>query len=310
QSFTNPYFLQLYFTLRKINRIHKIKIIHSAPIYLTANLFAFQFSKKRNIPFICTPLFHIRSLGNYFFSPSFQYILRNTDAIIACTDYEKKFYQKYGIASEKIHVIPPGIEPKNYQKSSLSLFRQQYNIPNNAPLLFFLGRRSYTKGIMNVIYALNYLIKKFKNIILIIAGPSTYEYKMFQKTIPQNLKKHIIDLGVIDESTKIEALSNCDVFLLPSLDDAFGIVYLEAWFFKKPVIGALEGNVAGLIDNNVNGLLIPFNNIKLLWLRIEEILENKKQREVLGDNGYNKLINNFLLKDTNKQMLDLYNKFT
>ncbi len=307
--FGNPNFLQLYSTLNKINSIHKIKIIHSAPIYLTANLFSFRFSKKKEIPFICTPLFHIRSSGNYFFSPSFQYLLKNTDAIIACTNIEKKFYERYGIISEKIHIIPPGIDPKSYEKPRVNTFRNKYKISNKAPLLFFLGRRSYNKGIMNSINALKYLIKKFPDILLMIAGPTTHEYELFQNLIPGKLKNHIIDLGFIDEKTKIEAIDSCDIFLLPSLDDAFGIVYLEAWLFKKPVIGALEGNVAGLIDNNVNGILIPFNNIKELSLKIEELLENEKLRNNLGNNGYNELKSRYLLKDTNKQMLDLYKKF-
>ncbi len=307
--FGNPYFLQLYSTLNKIDSIHKIKIIHSAPIYLTANLFAFRFSKKKEIPFICTPLFHIRSSGNYFFSPSFQYLLKNTDAIIACTKIEKNFYERYGINSEKIHIIPPGIDPNNYKKPKVNTFRDRNKIPNKAPLLFFLGRRSYNKGIMNSINALKYLIKKFPDILLMIAGPTTHEYELFQNLIPGNVKKHIIDLGIVDEKTKIEAIASCDIFLLPSLDDAFGIVYLEAWLFKKPVIGALEGNVAGLIDNTVNGILIPFNSVKKLSLKIEELLENEKLRNKLGNNGYNKLIRNYLLKEMNDQMLELYNRF-
>jgi len=307
--FFNPYISQIYNILKKVNQINKIKIIHSSPIYLPANICAFRFAMRKGIPFICTPLYHINPYADYIFYPSFQHILKNSDAIIACTDTEKKFYRKYGIEGSKIHVIPPGIEPMDYKKPNIKKFRKNFNIPEDAPLLLFMGRKDYGKGVFHSIYALKYLIKNFKNLKLIIAGPETREYKIFFKRLPSELKAHIINLGIVDNEVKSNMFANCDVFLLPSLDDAFGIVYLEAWLYKKPVIGALGGNVEGLINNNVNGFLVPFKDIKYFAKKIEFLLNNDAKKQELGQNGYNKLINSYLLENTNKRILNLYEKF-
>lgn len=307
--FKNPNFLQIYYILKKIHNNQKIQIIHSAPLYLTANIGAFYFSKKYNVPFICTPFYHINPYINNILCPSHQYILKNADAIIACTNLEKEFYCKYGINRNKIHIIPPGIKPNNYNIPNVKKFKEKWNIPENAPLILFMARRTYKKGFPQAIYALKHLIKKFKNIKLMIVGPTTREYNSFYKKLPSNLKAHIIDLGLVDEDTKTDVLASCDIFLMPSLDDAFGIVYLESWLFKKPVIGASEGNVAGLIDNNKNGFLISFNNIKNIALKIEILLKNEKKRVEFGQNGYNKLINNYILEITNKKILNLYKEF-
>jgi len=307
--FTNPNFLQIYNILKKIHLYEKIDIVHSAPIYLTSNIYAVQFSNKNHVPFICTPFYHINPYTEKIFYPSFQYILKKSNAVIACTLLEKEFYQRYGIDGDKIHIIPPGIDINQYKKSNIEKFKQKYNIPNKCPLLLFLGRRTYEKGFPQLILALKILIRKFKNIKLLIAGAVTRDFQLFFKDLPNELKNHIIDLGLIDDQGKISAFSICDVFVLPSLDDAFGIVYLEAWLFKKPVIGVLEGNVAGLIDDNVNGFLVPFNDIKTLSFKIEILLKDKNKRDEFGRNGHHKLMSNYVLDIVNRKILDLYKTY-
>ena len=219
--FFTPNFSQIYFILNKIHKLQKIDLVHSSPFRFTADICAFLFCKKNKVPYICTPVYHINPYSDSIFYPSFQYILKNSEAIIAETDVEKDFYTKYGIMKNKIHVISPGIDPNDYKKPDIKKFKENYDIPENVPLLFFMGRRNYEKGIINTILSLNYLIKKFKDIKLLIAGPNTIDYLRYIKNIPSKLKSHIIDLGIVDNDTKTDALASCDVFVLPSVDDAF-----------------------------------------------------------------------------------------
>lgn len=305
---TNPNFFQIYYALKKFHEKNKISLIHSSTIYHTSNIFAFLFSRKYNIPFICTPLFHINPIGNNILYPSFQYILMKSDAVIACTQLEKNYYYQIGLNQNKIHVIPPGIDPKKYNYSEVSNFKKKFNISEDSQLLLFMGRRTFEKGLINAIYSLNFINTTYKNIKLMIAGPYTKDYSISFKKIPANLKDNIIDLGLVDEPTKIAALACCDIFILPSLADAFGIVYLEAWLFKKPVIGAFGGNVEGLIEHNVDGVLVPFKNVKKLANSIDILLQDKSKREELGYNGYQKLMSKYTLNITNKNLLNLYKK--
>jgi len=309
RRFIEPNFIEIYYTLKKLHFQEKIKIIHSAPIYLSVNIYAYKFAKKYNIPFICTPLYHINPFTDYIFYPSYQYILRNSSAIISCTNIEKEFYSKFNVKKDNIYVIPPGIDPKNYKKDNHSKIKEKLNIDEDTPLLLFMGRKSREKGIFNSIIALKYLIKKYEKIKLLIAGPSTKEYYNFLNKASNTFKSHIIDLGIVEDDMKSDLFSSCDIFLLPSIDDAFGIVYLEAWLFKKPIIGVSGGNVEGLIDNNINGLLINFNDPRQLALKIDNLIENPEKRKELGQNGYDKLMKNYLLKITNEKILELYKKF-
>jgi len=307
--FFTPNFSQMLYILNKIHKDQKFDLIHSSPIRFTADICAFHFCQKKHIPYICSPVYHINPYVDSIFYPSFQYIMKKANAIIALTDIEKDFYAKYGIKRNKIYVIPPGIDPNDYKEPDIKNFKERYNIPENAPIIFFMGRRNYEKGIIITILSLKYLIKKFKDIKLLIAGPSTFDFLKYIKRIPVKLRSHIIDLGIIDNDIKTDALASCDVFVLPSIDDAFGIVYLEAWLFKKPTIGALGGNVEGLIDDNKDGFLVHFKNVKELASKIEFLITNDQIKEEFGINGYNKLKNNYLVEITNKKMHNLYEKF-
>jgi len=307
--FSNPNFFQIYHILKKIHSIQEIKIIHTAPIYLTANLFAYKFANKHHIPFIIKPIYHINPYQKSIFYPSYQYILEKSDIIIAETITEKIFYENLGLSKEKIIVISPGIDPNTYNEPNVEKFKKKYNIPSDSPLLFSMGRRTFEKGFPQTIISLKYLIKKFRNIRLLLAGYPTKEFKLFYEKIPDKIKNYIIDLGFIDDQTKVDAFASSDIFVLPSLDDAFGLVYLEAWLFRKPVIGALEGNVASLIDDGVNGYLIPSKNVKELSFKLKNLLENPDLRKRFGENGYKKLINNYLMKRFNYEMLNLYRRF-
>jgi len=99
----------------------------------------------------------------------------------------------------------------------------------------------------------------------------------------------ILDLGLVTEEEKQNAISSCDVLVLPSKSESFGLVYLEAWHHKKPVIGCSIGAVSDVIDDEVNGLLVRFGDPKELAEKILYLLQNPSIAEQFGENGKKKL---------------------
>ena len=108
----------------------------------------------------------------------------------------------------------------------------------------------------------------------------------------ETIRQHVHDLGIVSNDEKLSVFHSCDVFAMPSRSESFGLVYLEAWLHKKPVIGCNIKAVANLIDHNKNGLLVKFNDTNELSLTIKTLL-NPVLREKLGLEGYKKLIQNY-----------------
>ncbi len=92
------------------------------------------------------------------------------------------------------------------------------------------------------------------------------------------------DLGVPDESGKADALASCDVFCLPSSHEAFGIAYVEAWAYGKPVICGLAPACRELIEDGVTGLWADQDPASLAK-KIVSLLQQPALRQKLGREG-------------------------
>ncbi|MHA1253775.1 MAG: glycosyltransferase, partial [Candidatus Helarchaeota archaeon] len=103
----------------------------------------------------------------------------------------------------------------------------------------------------------------------------------------------------------------CDLFVLPSkyilkkrYIEGFGIVFVEAGFFKLPSIGPYFGGVNDVIINGQTGFLI--NNIEELTEKIKIFLENPNIRKKMGLNAYQFVKNNFLMEHAYKRYLKAF----
>jgi len=141
------------------------------------------------------------------------------------------------------------------------------------------------KGADDLIEAIPLIRESIPNVQLVAVGGGD--------DLPR-LRKLAADRGVGDRVTFFEGLSReqlaacyarCDVFALPSTGEGFGIVFLEAMAFGKPVVGADSGGIPDLIENNLNGLLIPPRDKEQLVNVLKGLLEDATLRTHLGVGG-------------------------
>ncbi len=74
----------------------------------------------------------------------------------------------------------------------------------------------------------------------------------------------VLDLGYVEEEFKRKIFMSSDILAMPSITDAYGIVYLESWICGKPVIGAKTPVMAEIIRDGIDGYLIKFGDIEEL----------------------------------------------
>jgi len=251
---------------------------------------AFLASQKFNIPFMILPHIHSEFLYHNFTAQKLS-ILSNTDAIVVNTEYEKNQLLEYHIPSEKILINSPGIS-MTFDDSKLFDVRKKFNISYDSVLLLFAGSKSYDKGSIFLINAIEAILEKHSLVDVIFIGPKNDEFTNYLSNKPKNIQKHIFDLGLVSNDDKNAIFNTCDIFVMPSRSESFGLVYLEAWLHKKPVIGCKIGPVMDLIDDKKNGMLVSFDNTSELISALET-LQNPLLRKQLGVNGHQKLSDNF-----------------
>lgn len=244
------------------------------------------------------------------------YYLRNLDHIILSNRRMRSLIKKiHHLKDSNISVVNLGLNVEDYilQESKEEL-RREFNISNREFILLSVGRHVSRKRFDLVIKALD-LIQKFKqdlNIkyILIGEGPVTSELKELTKAL--NLEKTVQFLGKADRIIRNKYFKLSDVFVMPSVEEkesieGFGIVFLEANYFKLPVIGSYSGGVVEAIINEETGLLIKPNDVNDLKEKILYLYENKDKRILMGNKGFERVVREF---NTEKIYHDYVNLFS
>jgi glycogen synthase len=248
---------------------------------------AYAAAKKLKIPIITMPLIH-QEFPELFLSAIKLTILNNSDGVVVLSNSEKSLLTNSGISPEKISVIKPTLIPKKIKRSDTLRFKTKFLSDFKGEIILFIGHKSTMKGIFHLIESMKKIWKKRKNVLLLLIGPTTNDFETYFSTLSMKFKNQIIDLGLVSEEKKHYALSLCDIFVLPSKSESFGLVYVEAWLYAKPVIGCTLNSVSDVIDTQKNGILTQFGNISELERAILLLLDNPSMRIKFGKHGKTK----------------------
>ncbi|MCK9368853.1 glycosyltransferase family 4 protein [Candidatus Dojkabacteria bacterium] len=196
------------------------------------------------------------------------------------------------IDPKKMVKVGLGIYPDEFVHGGGDRFRKEYDIPKGTPIVFSVGAMSFVKGVRGTIGAMEILWKQGIKAKLVLAGNKTVEFDNYWENASEIIKKNTVVLDKPSDSIRYDLYDAGDIFSLPSKSESFGIVYLEAWIYKKPVIGCNIGSVSEVIDNNVDGFLVEFDNIKEISEKLLKLIQNPKLREEMGEKGYAKTLEN------------------
>jgi glycosyltransferase involved in cell wall biosynthesis len=204
--------------------------------------------------------------------------LKMCNYVIATTKMEKNHLVRRGITPEKILVIPNGT---NFPPPDAPM-------QNISPVIFCLGRIDLKhKGQDVLLRAMTDVLKAIPETTLIIAGSGDDLDKLKQLTIKLNLEKNVFLKGSIDQYTKSFYMKNCDVFCVSPRTESFGIVYLEAMSYGKPIVTTNVGGIGEVLSDCA--ILVPPNNPKFLAKSLIEVLKNKEKAKRLGIKAQNRV---------------------
>lgn len=281
-------------------------IVTAAPISLLVAYYGYIVARLKKVPFVIVPCFHVEEPSyNHFLSFS---LLRSADAVITLTDYERNYFLKKGVREEKIFTIGVGVEPPKMVGKNLEDVQKKL-VLGDYKLVTFVGQQSGHKGIVELIRAMEIVWQSLPKVKLIIAGSKT-EYSAHivntLNTLTSSNRDKVIYLEAITEEEKYIFLKSSNVFVTASGSESFGIVYLEAWSQKIPVIGTHSGAIPFVISNGIDGLLARYADPTDLAHALLEILSDGDFARSLGENGYKKYLDSFTAEKVTEKIESLY----
>ncbi len=216
-----------------------------------------------------------------------KFILRSSDQIVAPSrSFLEDTLKIFPSLLPKGNVIHNGIRIEEFERNGS---------PNveHRPYLLCIAVHNEKKGI-------EFLIKAFQNIArindkidLLLVGDGPLRLRLESIAYETGLTQRIKFLGRRDRNEIAVLLRECEIFVLPSRAESFGIVLLEAMACKKPIVATAVGGITEIIQHKINGLLVPPENIGALSEALIFLLDHPDLRKQLGIQGYNFVIENF-----------------
>jgi len=275
----------------------KPDIIHTIGLRSYQSIVAWRTSKKLKIPLVVSdqggltthPFFNesglilkiLYRIQNFFIKR----IITNTTAVSAANEYEKEIFRNLNKKS-KIEIIRNGVNLETLV--SKENFKEKYGI--NSRFILFVGRFSKSKGIENLINALN--IIKHEEVVsdvrLVIMGVDFgYEQKMEELIRRFDLSEKIMVIKNPPRDDVISAYGESEFLILPSQWELSPLVPLESFAFKKPVISTKSHGIPFTVQDDKNGILVEPENPSELASAIKKLLLDEGLRKRLGLSGYN-----------------------
>jgi glycosyltransferase involved in cell wall biosynthesis len=263
---------------------------------------AVKLAKKLNLPLVLTlhgqELQKIVTWGKRL-NNLVQTTLDSAEAVIVASAKMQALAETHGVSKPRLHLIYNGLDVL----PSAELPEEIMSRIKGKKVLLSVGRLEEEKGIQHNLEALALIKDKHPNLLYIIVGTGSYQVKLQDLARSLGIENRVIFAGHFPRE-KVQAFyENSDVFSLPSRDEAFGIVYLEAMAAGLPVIGTEDEGIAPLIKDNQVGRLVKNGDIPALAAGISELLQSGAG--TTGNKG-RKLASMFTWEENARKTLEVY----
>jgi glycosyltransferase involved in cell wall biosynthesis len=217
--------------------------------------------KRLGLRLVHSPPVHFDRWGD---SPLLLRSYVRADAVLCLSkSFQREFERRCTGAHGPLVVVPAlTVEEKDAEKP-----REL----KDTPFILFLGRREHHKGLAMLCSA---VVSLSSRPLLVVAGPG-------EPVSGQG----ILDLGEVSDAQKQWLLGCCELLCVPSEDESFGIVYLEAMRHGRPVVALDVAPVNEIVVNGETGILVPPRDENALAAALERLLSDKSTRERMGRKG-------------------------
>lgn len=209
--------------------------------------------------------------------------LADFDAILTNTPYETDYLVKTGLDPKRIHLTGATFDVASFLAEQAPEADVVEKLKGKKFVLYF-GRRESGKGADTLMEAFQKISPSFPDTHLVLAGRSTAH---FDANYREKALAHprIVLLEAVSEGSKKWLYRNALCYSMVSNIDSFGLVYFEAWFSGRPVIGADVGAQRGVIDDGRDGLLVPYGDPDALAAALKRLIESPDEAARMGEAG-------------------------
>lgn len=232
-------------------------------------------------------------------------IKKNSSKIIGVSNFiSGELHSRYNVDPKKILTVHNALDTNDFTDHNYE-FRRKYHLQKKR-IILGVGRLTKEKGFQHLIHAFKKISREYPDTILVIIGPYRgYKIALDKLVKRLGLNQKVIFTGPLEDKMVKSALNCCEMVVIPSKYEPFGLVALEAMNFKKPVIASSIGGLTEILTDGVNSLLVEPGDYREIEEKMEMLLEDKNVKYSLTKNS-NDALQKFNWKSFIEKMEKIY----
>jgi glycosyltransferase involved in cell wall biosynthesis len=289
--------------------------VHIHALFSYAMLPAAYWARRHGVPYVVRPLGTLNRWGIANRRPALKElsirilesrVLGYSAAVHFTSEQERIEAQELDLPVFNAAVIPNPVSMGDY--ADRGNFRTRYPQVGNSRLVLFLSRLDEKKGLDLLFQAFSRL-RSDEGVWLVVAGegPSTFVRALKEDAERLGIANRILWTGFLSGTAKAEAFADADVFVLSSYSENFGISVAEAMASGVPVIVTDQVAVHTDVSAAGAGLVVPCDADALAGA-LDQLLGNRDQRLVMGDNGQRLAADRYSSDAVTRQLIQLYDQ--
>ena len=232
--------------------------------------------------------------------PFIYWSLRKADMVHCVSTHIAKAAKKLG--AKEVDVVPNGVDTSIFHPYDRYQLRKKLGYSPREKIVVSTSRLTPKNG-------LDYLIKAtapLGDVKLIIIGDG--EQRKHLESLIQNLKlkNRVFLLGTLPHKELPQYLAIADAFCRPSVNEGFGISFIESMACRIPTIGTAVGGITDIINHGENGILVPPEDAGTLSRALKRVIEDGNLAKQIAERGYQTVREKFTWEKVLQQMEGVY----
>ena len=295
---------------RKIVKEEKIDIIHSNAISALAGSLLSVITSKPHI----TTVHDLYSTDRKFWKEWAKQKGNSRWKAFLGRLFEKIVIKSKGAAihtvseATKDDLVKFGTKKPIYVIHNAILIAEAEDSKTNPFQFIYIGRLVFYKNIQTAIKAIKILKESYPMVTLILVGKGPYREELENLVADLDLEDNVVIKGHVSEEEKIQLLAASQALVFPSLFEGFGLVILEAFMQKKPVLVSDVRPLTDVVDNHKTGLVISPNDENAWAKALETIILDPVNASKMGEMGRKKLQEKYTLEKMQQRVTQMYNE--
>jgi glycosyltransferase involved in cell wall biosynthesis len=267
----------------------RLDVVHGAGLPYSLLLdAAVRLARRTGARLVLTPFAHLgdpadrqNKIRRTYLSPLNVELLRAADVVLVQTRTERDALANAGIESDRMRLVGMGVDPAECTGGYRARGRARWKLSADEAVVGHLANKSADKGTVDLLEAAARAWRDGARFTLLLAGEEMNSFRTFWRQY--RFQDRVVNVGELSAEEKGDFFATIDVFALPSYVESFGISLLEAASNRVPSVAYRLGGPAEILEDGVNGLLVPPGDVAGLARALSDLLGDTPRRVRLGD---------------------------